>query len=96
MPCYFVARIQICDETEYARYLAQCDAVFAQYDGRYLSLDDAPVPLEGEPQSGRMVLISFPDEAAFYRWYHSPEYQAILAHRLKGAHCQAALIRGKD
>jgi len=35
-------------------------------------------------------------EAAFYRWYHSPEYQAILAHRLKGAHCQASLIRGKD
>lgn len=96
MSCYFVARIQIRDEAEYARYLARCDEVFARFGGRYLALDLAPIPLEGEPEAGRAVLIEFPDEAAFYRWYDSPEYREILAHRLKGAKCTASLVRGKD
>lgn len=95
MACYFVARIQIHDEVEYARYLAQCDEVFAQFNGRYLAVDEAPVTLEGNPGDGRMVVIEFPNEAAFYTWYHSPEYRAILRHRLQGAHCTASLVRGK-
>ena len=95
MACYFIARIQIHDTAEYERYLARCDEVFAHYDGRYLAVDRSPIPLEGEPEAGRMVIIEFPDEAAFDRWYHSTEYQEILAHRLGGAHCTAQLVRGK-
>jgi uncharacterized protein (DUF1330 family) len=95
MACYFVARIQIHDEAEYARYLAQCDEVFQHFNGRYLAVDEAPVVLEGEPGDGRMVIIEFPDEAAFHAWYDSPEYQSILQHRLHGAHCTASLVRGK-
>ena len=96
MPCYFVARIQIHDKTEYDKYLAQCDEVFARFHGSYLAVDPAPTPLEGEPEAGRMVLIEFPDEASFYRWYHSPDYQEILAHRLAGAHCVSSLVHGKS
>jgi uncharacterized protein (DUF1330 family) len=96
MSCYFVARIQIQDEAEYARYLARCDGVFARYDGRYLAVDESPIPLEGKPETGRMVLIEFPNETAFYRWYNAPEYREILAHRLSGARCTASLVRGKD
>lgn len=96
MSCYFVARIQIHDEAEYERYLARCGEVFARYEGRYLAVDESPIPLEGEPEAGRMVLIEFPDEAAFRRWYDSPEYRRILSHRLRGARCTASLVRGKD
>ena len=95
MACYFIARIQIHDEAEYTRYLAQCDEVFARFNGRYLAVDEAPVALEGEPDVGRMVVIEFPDEASFHAWYDSPEYQAILRHRLSGARCTASLVRGK-
>ena len=95
MSCYFVARIQIHDEAKYARYLARCGEVFAHCDGRYLAVDESPIPLEGEPQTGRMVIIEFPDETAFRNWYDSPEYREILAHRLNGAHCTASLVRGK-
>ena len=95
MACYFVAHIQIHDEAEYARYLAQCDEVFARFHGRYLAVDEAPVALEGDPGDGRMVIIEFPNEAAFHAWYDSPAYQSILRHRLQGAHCTASLVRGK-
>ena len=96
MSCYFVARIQIHDEVEYSRYLDQCDEVFARYNGRYLAVDRSPIPLEGEPEEGRMVLIEFPDETALRQGYESPEYQEFLEHRLAGAHCTSVLVRGKD
>ncbi|MEZ4628245.1 MAG: DUF1330 domain-containing protein [Eubacteriales bacterium] len=96
MPCYFVARIQVHDEEAYARYLARCDEVFARYEGRYLAVDANPVPLEGSPDAERVVLIEFPSEAAFHRWYDSPEYREILAHRLAGAECTSVLVRGKS
>ena len=96
MSCYFVARIQIHDEAEYNRYLDQCDEVFARYNGRYLAVDRSPIPLEGEPDEGRMVLIEFPDEEAFRAWYDSAEYQEILAHRLAGAACTSVLVRGTN
>ena len=95
MACYFIARIRIHDEAEYSRYLAACDEVFARFDGRYLAVDEAPVAMEGDPEEGRMVVIEFPSEAAFHRWYDSPEYQSILQHRLQGAQCAASLVRGK-
>lgn len=96
MSCYFIANIRIHDETEYALYLARCDEVFARFGGRYLAVDEFPILLEGEPEEGRTVLIEFPDETAFYRWYDSPEYREILVHRLRGARCTASLVRGKD
>ena len=95
MACYFIARILIHDDAEYNRYLARCDEVFARFDGRYLAVDSYPIPLEGEPEPGRMVIIEFPDEAAFDRWYDSPEYREILQHRINGADCTAQLVRGK-
>ncbi len=96
MSCYFVARIRIRDEEEYARYLARCDEVFARYEGRYLAADADPVALEGSPETERVVIIEFPTEAAFRRWYDSPEYQEILVHRLAGAVCTSVLVRGKN
>lgn len=94
MACYFVARIQIHDEVEYSRYLKKCDEVFARYSGRYLAVDRSPVPLEGSPEEGRMVLIEFPDEIAFRAWYDSADYREILAQRLAGAACTSVLVRG--
>ena len=96
MSCYFVARILIHDEAEYGRYLEKCDEVFARYNGRYLAVDRSPIPLEGTPEDGRMVIIKFPDEPSFRLWYDSPEYREILTHRLAGAHCTSVLVRGKN
>ncbi len=37
-------------------------------------------------------MIEFPNEEEFRRWYESPEYQAIVTHRLKGAKCDTLLV----
>ena len=41
------------------------------------------------------VMICFPSEKEFDRWYKSEEYQELLKHRLKAALCDTILIRGR-
>ncbi len=91
---YFLARINIHDEQEYEKYLARVDEVFAKFKGKYLAVDPSPAALEGTPGAGRIVLIEFPNREELLRWYHSPEYQAILKHRLAAADCEAVILSG--
>jgi len=94
MSVYFVAQIKIHDEAEYTKYLSEVDEVFDRFQGKYLAADTNPTVLEGKWNHERMVLIEFPDQAAFEEWYTSPEYQRILKHRLSGAKCDTVLVRG--
>ncbi|TCL68557.1 uncharacterized protein (DUF1330 family) [Hydrogenispora ethanolica] len=94
MSYYFVAQIQIRDEAEYQKYLNEVDEVFSKFEGEYLAVDPNPAVIEGEWKYSRFVMIQFPDETAFQRWYQSPEYQAILRHRLRAAQCDTVLVKG--
>lgn len=94
-PVFFSAHIRIHDAEEYGRYLARYDEAFAGTGGEVLAVDDAPRTLEGAPLAGRVVLIRFPDEAAFRSWYDSPAYKAIVVHRHAGSDADAQLITGR-
>lgn len=94
MSCYFIAQIQIDDPEEYQKYLAGIDEVFSKFKGKYLALDVNPEVLEGNWPYGRIALIEFENEGELKRWYESPEYQAILRHRLKAARCDTILVKG--
>lgn len=52
--------------------------------------------IEGEPAGPRVVLMRFPDRAAFRDWYDSIEYQAIIGMRLDGTDGFAVLADGRD
>ena len=92
---YFVASIAIRDREEYEKYLAGADSVFERYGGEYLAVDTEPEVVEGNWSCERLVLIRFPSEEEFRRWYYSSEYQEILRHRLAGARCNTLLVKGK-
>lgn len=94
MSYYFVAQIQIQDEEEYKKYLSGADEVFRKFNGKYLAVDENPAVLEGEWTYGRMVIIEFPEQNEFQRWYQSPEYKEILRYRLKAAKCDTVLVKG--
>lgn len=51
--------------------------------------------LEGDQMEGAVIL-RFPDMAAAREWYHSPEYQTALQHRLKGANYRVFIINGME
>ncbi len=94
MSVYFVASISVRDRERYKKYLEGADAVFRSYGGEYLAVDTEPLLLEGEWDCERLVLIRFPDESEFRRWYHSSEYQELLKHRMAGARCDTLLVKG--
>jgi uncharacterized protein (DUF1330 family) len=49
--------------------------------GRYLTRVGNHSVLEGEWKPNRVVIIEFPDMTALNAWYHSPEYQPLIALR---------------
>lgn len=49
--------------------------------------------LEGPPAEG-VVMLEFPTIEDAKAWYNSPEYQAAIPHRKKGADYRAILVQG--
>jgi uncharacterized protein (DUF1330 family) len=94
MSYYFIAQIRINDGIEYQKYIEKSGAIFDQYNGKYLSVDNAPLVLEGKWDYTRTVLIEFKTKNDFNDWYNSDEYREILAYRLKAADCDTILIKG--
>jgi uncharacterized protein (DUF1330 family) len=94
MSYYFVANIRIQDEEEYEKYLEKAMEVFRKYKGSYLAVDDNPLPVEGNWDYTRVVLIRFDSKADFDAWYQSDEYQEILKYRLSAAECDSILMKG--
>jgi uncharacterized protein (DUF1330 family) len=68
--------------------------VFRKFSGRLLSADEHPLVIEGKWERDKLVLMSFPDVAAFRAWADSPEYQEISRDRKAGAEGIVLLAQG--
>ena len=80
MAVYLMAQIQIRDRGRYGQYEVGFMDIFRQYQGKGLSVDEAPQILEGEWPHTRTVLIEFPTREEANAWYESEEYQALARH----------------
>ena len=69
-------------------------AVFSQFKGTLLAVDEPPEVIAGEWTATRPVMMSFPDAAAFHEWFDSPAYQAIAEHRHAGSTGVVLLAKG--
>jgi uncharacterized protein (DUF1330 family) len=94
MSHYLIARIDINDREEYSKYEAGFMGIFSQYDGKMLSVDEAPKLIEGEWPISRTVLIEFPSEESAMAWYQSEEYQALAQHRFASSDGNIILLKG--
>ncbi len=94
MPVYIIARFKIHDRSEYDQYSAGFSAVFQQFDGKMLSVDEAPMVLAGEWDDTRSVIIEFPSQESALTWMNSDEYQAIATHRNAGSTVNSILVKG--
>jgi uncharacterized protein (DUF1330 family) len=92
--CYVVAQLKFRDTAAYRRYQAQFFEVMRPFKGRLLVADETPRALEGDWPTDKIVLIWFPDEAAFRAWESSEAYQRIAADRVAGAETLSLLLRG--
>lgn len=94
MSCYVLAQLKFRDLAAYRRYQAQFFEVMRPFKGRLLVADEAPRVLEGIWQQDKVVLIWFPDEAAFREWESSEAYQRIAVDRMAGAETVSLLLQG--
>ena len=65
MTVYVIAQLKMTDRAAYDRYQARFSEVFRKFDGRLLSADESPSVVEGDWNRDKLVLMSFPDEAAY-------------------------------
>ena len=94
MSVYAIVQLKMIDRAAYDRYQARFFDVFKKFSGRLLSADENPAVLEGAWDRDKVVLMSFPDEAAFHAWANSPEYLEIAKDRKAGAQAIVLLARG--
>ena len=94
MTVYVIVQLKMVDHGAYDRYQARFFDVFRKFSGRLLSADENPTVLEGNWAGDKLVVMSFPDEAAFRRWADSPEYLAIAKDRKAGAEGVVLLAKG--
>jgi uncharacterized protein (DUF1330 family) len=94
MTHYLIARLDINDREEYSKYEAGFMEIFNQYDGKMLSVDEAPKLLEGEWPVTRTVLVEFPSEASAMAWYQSEAYQTLAQHRFASSDGNVVLLKG--
>ena len=93
MSVYIIAEFDIHTRERYDMYDALFMDVFDKFDGKMLSVDEAPRVLEGEWTSTRSVLIAFPSEESAFAWMSSPAYQEIAKHHLAGSTGRARLVK---
>jgi uncharacterized protein (DUF1330 family) len=94
MTIYVIAQLKMTDRAAYDRYQARFFDVFRKFSGRLLSADENPTVLEGAWDRDKLVLMSFPDEAAYRAWADSPEYLEISKERKAGARAIVLLAKG--
>ncbi|MFZ5608954.1 MAG: DUF1330 domain-containing protein [Pseudomonadota bacterium] len=94
MTVYAIAQIAIHDRPRYERYLARFMPVLTQYGGRLLAADEAPTVVAGAWPYHKLILLAFPDQAAFARWEASSEYQDIAKDRVAATEGVILLVRG--
>lgn len=94
MTVYAIAQLKFTDREAYDRYQSAFVEVFRAYSGTLLAADEAPQIIEGTWDREKVVLIAFPDRAAFHEWADSPDYQRISKDRRAGADTLVLLVQG--
>jgi uncharacterized protein (DUF1330 family) len=94
MPVYAIAQLTITDRAAYRQYQDRFMDVFQRFQGRLLAADESPKVVEGAWDREKVVLLSFPDEAAFWEWAESAEYQEIVKDRWAGSSAVVLLVQG--
>jgi uncharacterized protein (DUF1330 family) len=96
MSTYFIATSTVLDPEKLSDYVTAAGATLAGRDVSLLVVTQEAKVIEGTPPGTRVVVVEFPDEAAFREWYDSPEYQAIVSQRLESTDGFAVLVDGMN
>jgi len=96
MAAYVIAQTQAEQVDEIAEYRERVPEVIARYGGTYLVRGGQSVPLEGDWDPERVIVLRFDDVDAARRWYDSPEYKELRELRDRGSTTTMLVVDGVD
>ena len=94
MAAYVIAEVSVTDPEGYEQYRPLAGASVVAGGGTYEVRGGAVESLEGEPVSGRIVILRFDSLDAARNWYHSDDYQAALPLRNAAARSRVFIVEG--
>ncbi|MDP3255042.1 MULTISPECIES: DUF1330 domain-containing protein [Alphaproteobacteria] len=92
---YWIARLDVDNEEEYARYRALNAVAFAKYGAKFLVRGGEYKLARGEGRKHNVVL-EFKDEETARACYASPEYQEAVKHLALVGKVDLVIIGGYD
>lgn len=91
---YVILTETIHDQDGMRAYEAASGPPLIAHGGRLLSVDAAPVVLEGEWVCTRTVMVEFESMEAAMGWYESEDYRAALPLRQAAADSNVVILSG--
>jgi uncharacterized protein (DUF1330 family) len=96
MRAYFIV-YEVPHDPEKLHSLApQLPPTLEAYKGHFIVRGGKFSTLEGEMPFQRIAVLEFPSRQAAESWYHSPDYQRLVALRRQWAHYQVVLVDGVE
>lgn len=92
MATFLLADIEVLDDDIYQEYVRQAASVISAYGGKYVIRSDEVAPFSGGWQPDRILVIRFPDRAAFDACFTSPDYQVIKHLREQSTRSRSVVI----
>lgn len=89
-----IARVLVTDWERYREYTRATPAAIEKYGGRFIVRGGETVTLEGPPETGRIVIIEFPNLDQAKAFYNSQEYSRAKKLREGAATGQFLAIEG--
>ncbi|WP_156042191.1 DUF1330 domain-containing protein [Bradyrhizobium sp. URHD0069] len=93
-PAYYIADFEVSDGEAIKPYSAIVESTFKTFGGRFIVRGGNPVPLEGQPPKGRLVVIEFDSMEKAQAWYNSPAYAQLRPIRQKAGHSNIYIVQG--
>ena len=94
MPAYLIYRARVRDMQAYQAYMARTPDAVAQFGGRFIARDGAPVVTEGPDDGARVIICEFPDRERALAFCRSDVYAAIKPLRRDCADVDMVVVDG--
>ena len=91
MSFYFLAALKKNDAERFAEYQIKTRDIVSALDVELLAVTENFEVLEGELEATNLVLLRFPDEAEFRKYWDDPAYRAVVPLREQSAVTNFAL-----
>ena len=94
MSVYMIIDIQVKDNEMYSKYIEKVPEIISKYGGRYLTRGGKIIPLTGNWNPERIVLIQVDSIEQLQRCFQSPEYLEIAPLREQATVSRAIIVEG--